>query len=174
MLFGHGMVDGEKVLVLHIFNGDGMVFVRFFCLQCRQCNAAATDHRVSQTVDGIAADRADIELGPQHIGGDVPVDNMLAVHQLNDGDAKGSRQWLQKRNIRQSFGRLPLGDGLAADSNFLSQLRLRHMLTLPKMPDGRSGYIGIHGCHVLSEKRIPQIHGRGNLRCVDIVIHAGQ
>ena len=33
MLLGHGVVDGQKMLVLHILDGDGMVFVGFLGLQ---------------------------------------------------------------------------------------------------------------------------------------------
>ena len=90
----HGMVDGDKMLILHLFNGDGMIFVRFFRFQSRQGNAAATDHGISKGMHSIAADGTDIEQTSLHVGGDVPVNDMLSVHQLNDRDSQGLSQGL--------------------------------------------------------------------------------
>ena len=100
MLLRHGVVNGDEMFVLHILGGDGVVIIRFFRLQSRQGNATAADERISQTVNRIAADRADIELRPQHIGGDVLIDNVLTIHQLDNGDTQCLSQGLQKRNIR--------------------------------------------------------------------------
>ena len=89
MFYGHGVGDGDEMLIFHILHGDGVTVVRVFRLQRRQGNTAAADTGVSGSVDDIAADGADVELAPQHIGGDIPVCDVLAVHQFNDGDAQG-------------------------------------------------------------------------------------
>ena len=65
MHFRHGVMDGDEMFILHIFDGDGMIFVHFFRFQGRQCDAAAADHSISQCVDSITADRADIEFAAQ-------------------------------------------------------------------------------------------------------------
>ena len=95
MGFGHGMVDGNEILVLYFFNTDPMAFIRVFCFQGRKGNAAAADERIAGAVDDVTADGADIEFGTKHIGRGVFVDDMLAVHQFNDRDAQGLRQRLQ-------------------------------------------------------------------------------
>ena len=107
MLFGHGMTAREEVLIFHVLDGDGMIVIRIFCFQSGQCNAAAADHRIPQSVDGIAADGADIELGVKHIGRDIFVDNVFTVHQLNYGDTQRLGQGLQQTDIRQAFSRFP-------------------------------------------------------------------
>lgn len=166
----HGMVDGDEMLVLHVLDGHRMVIVCFFRFQGGQRDAAAADHSVSQRVDDIAADGADIELAPQHIGASILVDDLLAIHQLDDGDAQRLGQGLQKADIRKSFGGLPLGDGLTADTDPLSQLRLGHVSGFPKLFYGGSGHVGVHGCHFLSEKSIPRNQSGSNLRFVDKVL----
>ena len=62
MLFRHGMVDGDKILIFHVFYGDGVFIIGFFRFQGGQRNAAAADHGITQRMDGVASDRADIEL----------------------------------------------------------------------------------------------------------------
>ena len=44
VFLGHGVVDGDEMLVLHSLHGDGMIPIRFFRLQSRQRDAAAADH----------------------------------------------------------------------------------------------------------------------------------
>ena len=70
-------------------------------------------------MDDVAADGADVELAPHHIGGDVPVDNVLTVHQFNNRDPQSLSQRLQQGDVGQALGGLPLGYGFAADTNFL-------------------------------------------------------
>ena len=150
MLLCHRVGDGDKMLVLHILYGDGVINVSIFCLQRWQRNTAATDYCVSGAVDRISADRADIEFAPQHIGGDVSIGNMLAVHQLDHGNAQHMSQRLQQSDIRQTFGGLPFGYGLTADADLLRQFRLGQIFTFPQLLDGCSGHIGVHKYHALS------------------------
>ena len=82
------MMDGDKMFIFHILYGDPMVIIGFFSLQRGKRDAAAADHSASCAVDDVAADRADIELAAQHIGGDVLVGDMLTVHQFNDGNSQ--------------------------------------------------------------------------------------
>ena len=84
MPFRHGVMDGDEMFILHIFDGDSMIFVHFFRFQGRQCDAAAADHSISQRMDGVAADRTDIEFASQHIGGDIFIDDVLSSHQFYD------------------------------------------------------------------------------------------
>ena len=150
MLLCHRVPDGDEVLIFHILDGERVVVVRFFCLLCRQCNAAAADHSVTQRIDGVSANRTDVEPAAQHIGGNVFVDNRFAAHQFDDGDAKGLGKGLQKADIRKSFGGFPLGNGLAADTDPVSQFCLGQAAALPQMFDGGSGHIAIHKYPVLS------------------------
>lgn len=88
MFLGHGMVDRDKMLILHSFNGNGMVVIHVFCFQRGQGNTTAADQGISGAVYCITADGTDIELAPQHIGGGVLVGDLFAVHQLNDGNSQ--------------------------------------------------------------------------------------
>ena len=155
VIFRHGVMDGDKMLILHALHGDAVVIVRRFCFGRGQCDAAAADDSVTHTVDDIATDGADIEFAPEHIGGNVLVGDMLAAHQFDEGNAQGLSQRLQQGNVRQSLAGFPLGDGLAADTDPLCQLRLGQIFLFPQLADGGTGYIGVHGCHFLSEISIP-------------------
>ena len=170
MFLGHGMVNGDKMLILHLFNSQQVIIVRFFRFQRRQRDAAAADNRVAKAVNGIAADGAYIEFAPQHIAGGVPVDDMLPVHQFNDGDAQCLRQRLQQADVRQTLGCFPFGNGLAADTDAFCQFCLSHVSAFPKLLDGRTGHISVHGCHFLSEKSIPRKAQGCNLRIVGSTI----
>ena len=37
------MMNGDKMLILHILDGNDVAIIRFFGLQRRQCNATAAD-----------------------------------------------------------------------------------------------------------------------------------
>ena len=168
MLLGHGVMDGDEVLVLHILHGNGVVIVRILGLQRGQGHAAAAHHRVSGAVEDVAADGADVELAPAQIGGDVAVGDVLAVHQLDDADAQRLGQRLEQGDVRQSLAGLPLGDGLAADAQLFRQFGLGHPAVLPELADGIAGHISIHGQHFLSAKSIPRRRNACNLRFVDM------
>ena len=84
---GHGMVHGQKMLIFHTLDGNGMAFFRLLRFQRRQCHAAAADHSIAYTVDHIAADGTDIELASQQIGRYIAVDDVLSIHQFDDGTA---------------------------------------------------------------------------------------
>jgi CubicO group peptidase (beta-lactamase class C family) len=122
-----------------------------FCLQRRQGDAAAADQGAAHGVDHIAAHRTNIEFPPEQIGRKIVVGDGLAVHQLDNGDPQGLRQGLQQRNIRQPLSGFPLGNCLAADANHLCQFSLGQPPGFPKLPDGVSGHISIHGQHFLSQ-----------------------
>ena len=150
MLLGHGVVYGDEMLVFHLFDGDGVGVIGFLRFQGGQSNAAAADHRVTGGVDHVAAEGADIEFAPEHIGGNVLVDNLLPVHQLDDGNAQRLGQGLQQSNIGQALGSLPFGDGFAADADLLCQVRLCQIPAFPQLLDGCAGNIAVHKCHFLS------------------------
>ena len=152
MLLGHGMVDGDEMLILHAFHRDAMLLILIFRFQRRQGDAAAADHRRTHAMNRIAANGTDIEFPPQHIGRDILIGDLLPVHQLDDGNAQRLRQRLQKRNIRQTLGRFPFGHGLAADADAIGQLRLGEFAVFPQLLDGVSGDISIHVHPRLSPK----------------------
>ncbi len=107
MGFCHGMMDGDEVLIFYRLNLDIMVFIRRFGLQSRKRHTAAADDGVSQGVDHIAADGADIQLGEEQIGGSVLINDRIAFHELHDRDTQGGGKRLKERDIRQPFGGPP-------------------------------------------------------------------
>ena len=58
MCLGHRMANSDEMLVFHGFHGNGVVFVRLFCFQSRQGDAAAADQRISGSGDHVAAEGA--------------------------------------------------------------------------------------------------------------------
>ena len=144
VLLGHRMGNGDKMLILHTFDGNSVITVRLFCLQGRQGDPAAADDGMANAVDHITADGANIEFGAQHIGRDILIDDMLPVHQFNHGDIQRLGQGLQQRNIRQPLGGFPFGDRLAADPNFLGQFLLGQIPGFPKLTDGCACNVGVH------------------------------
>ena len=100
MLFCHGVGEGDIPFVLHFFDGYSMVIVTFLCFQWRQRDAAAADHRISGAVQHISANGANIELGTEHIGRGVLVNDLLAAHQFDNGDIQRLGQRLQQGNVR--------------------------------------------------------------------------
>ena len=168
MLLGHGMTDRNEMFIFHLLYGDRMVIIGRFCLQRGKRDAATADNGITGTVKDIAADRADIEFTPQHIGRDVFVGDVFSVHQFNNGNPQSLRKRLQQGNIRQSLGRFPLGNGLAADADLRSQLCLRQFSAFAQCFDRCSGHIGVHVVHILSAKKhIIKIHiGQPTLRRV--------
>jgi hypothetical protein len=100
-------------------------------------------------------------------GGSVAVDDLLAVHQLQHGNAQSPCQRLKQGDVRQPFSGFPFGNGLAADTHFLCQLGLGHVPHFPDLPDGCACYVSVHRFHVLSEKSISQMRQGSNLRCVE-------
>ena len=65
--FCHGMTDGDEVLIFYRLDLDLVVFVQRFGIQSRKRHTTAADDRISQGVDHIAADRADIQLGTSRL-----------------------------------------------------------------------------------------------------------
>ena len=124
--------------------------------------------------DHIAANRADVKPGFQHITGAVLVHDLCPGKQLRHGDVQRLCQRLQQHNIRQPFSRLPLGNGLVADIQQIRQLFLRHAAFFPEHLDGLSGHIGIHKRFLLwfvmrrsTVSSITEFSPFGNLRCVE-------
>ena len=144
MLLCHRMINRDEMLILNLLDMDAVVSIHILSFQWRQGDAAAADYRVSGAVYDVSADGTDMEFAAEHIGRNVFVDNMLAVHQFDHGDIQRLCQWLQQGNIRQSLGGFPLGDGLAADTDLFTQLGLGQIPLFTKLFDGGACYIGIH------------------------------
>ena len=121
MILCHRVVDGNEQLILHPLDGQLVVLIGVLGvgdILRGQGHAATADHGLPGGVEHIAADGADIEFGAQEIGGTVPVDDRLPLHQLQNRDAQRSGQGFQQGNIGQALGCLPFGDGLGADGKF--------------------------------------------------------
>ena len=73
--FGHGVMDGDELLVFRLFDLDFMVFIQRFSLQSRKGHTAAADDGISHGVNDVAADGADIQFGAEQIGGRILVDD---------------------------------------------------------------------------------------------------
>lgn len=137
----HGMMDGDEVLIFYRLDLDLVVFIGRFSLQSRKRHAAASDDRIPQGVDHVAADGADVQLGAKQIGGSVLVDDSIALHEFHDRDTQGGGKRLEERDIRQPFGGLSLGNGLAADIDLVCKFCLRHLFLPPQLLDGVAGDI---------------------------------
>ena len=144
MLLGHIMADGNKLLILHLFDGNFMLRIHFLCFQGGQMDAAAGNGGLAGAMDDIAAEGADVEFGPQYVAASVLVDDLLPVHQLREADPQAPGQRLHQGDIRQPSAGLPFGNGLVADADHLRQLGLGQLSFLPEMLDGRAGDVGIH------------------------------
>ena len=147
MFLRHGVVDGDEELVFDPFDGELVIFVGVFRLGNvlrGQSDAAAADDGLSGGMQNIAADRADVELGAQEVGGTVPVDDRFALHQLQDRYPQRGGQRLKEGDVGQTFCRLPLGDGFGTDGQNVRQLGLGHVFRFAQLPDGAAGDISIH------------------------------
>ena len=76
-------------------------------------------HACARIAELSVDDGAYIKPAAQHIGGYIFIKDLLAIHQLDQRDPQRLSQRLQQRNIRQSFGCLPLGDRFSADAYFV-------------------------------------------------------
>ena len=96
MGFCHGMMDCDEMLIFYRFNLDLVVFVQRFSLQGRKRHTAAANDGISQGVNHITADGADIQLGAEQIGGLILVDDGITFHQLHDGDTQSGGERLDE------------------------------------------------------------------------------
>ena len=168
------MRHADVILPVHRRNDDVMRRVRFFGFQRRQQNAAAVESALAGGRDHIAANRADVKPGFQHITGAVLVHDLCPGKQLRHGDVQRLCQRLQQHNIRQPFSRLPLGNGLVADADALGELRLRQMLFFAQRAYRRAGYIIVHGVRsffvdFFCAFSITGMPWEGNLRCGELL-----
>ena len=59
--FCHRVVDGNEMLVLHLFDGNTVIGIGFFCLQGWQDKTATANESVSHSSENVAANGTDIE-----------------------------------------------------------------------------------------------------------------
>ncbi len=57
----HWVVDGDEMLVLHLFDGNTVIFIGLFCLQRWQDNAATANKGISHSSENVATNGANIE-----------------------------------------------------------------------------------------------------------------
>ena len=96
VILGHRVVDGDVNFVLDFRAHRGVGRVRRLGFEGRQRDTAARDHRRARSVEHIAANRADVEVGAQQIARAVGVDDGLAGEQLRHRDAEHSGQRLDQ------------------------------------------------------------------------------
>lgn len=167
VLLGHGVINGDVILVLDVLDAGGVGVIRRFRLERWQGDAATGHHGRAHGLKNIAADWADIELAFEHVGGAIGVDNLLAGEQLGDGNFERLREGLEQGNIRQAAAGLPFGDGFVADAEFFGELRLGEMLLFAQRADGAAGDVVVHEDFSPFTNRIPASALRRNLRCVE-------
>ena len=102
VLLGHGVINGDVILVLDVLDAGGVGVIGRFRLERRQGDATAGNHGRAHGLEHVAADGADVKLAFEHVGGAVGVDDLFAGEQLSDGNLERLRQGLEQRNIRQT------------------------------------------------------------------------
>ena len=107
VLLGHGVINGDVILVLDVLDAGGVGVIRRFRLERRQGDATAGNHGRAHGLEHVAADGADIELAFEHVSGAIGVDDLLAGEQLGDGNLERLRKRLEQGNIWQAAARLP-------------------------------------------------------------------
>lgn len=107
VLLGHGVINGDVILVLDVLDAGGVGVIRRFRLERRQGDAAAGNHGRAHGLEHVAADGADVKLAFEHVGGAVGVDDLLAGEQLSDGNFERLREGLEQGNIWQAAARFP-------------------------------------------------------------------
>lgn len=167
VLLGHGVINGDVILVLDVLDAGGVGVIGRFRFQRRQGDATAGNHGWAHGLKNVAADGADVELAFEHVGGAVGVDDLLAGEQLGDGNLERLREGLEQGNIWQAAAGLPFGDGFVADAEFFGELRLGEMLLFAQRADGAAGDVVVHEDFSPFTNRIPASASRRNLRCVE-------
>ena len=167
VLFGHGVINGDVILVLDVLDAGGVGVVGRFRLERRQGDATAGNHGRAHGLEHVTADGADVKLAFEHVGGAVGVDDLFAGEQLGDRNLERLRQGLEQGNIRQTAAGLPFGDGFVADAEFFGELRLGEMLLFAQRADGAAGDVVVHEDFSPFTNRIPASASRRNLRCVE-------
>lgn len=107
MLFRHGVIEGNEIFVVDDFRADAVTRRRVFRFQCRKGNAAAAVRSFPGSENDIAADRADIEDAPLHIGSAVVIFHGFTGQELCHGDVKRLRQRRQKADVGKPPARFP-------------------------------------------------------------------
>lgn len=107
VVFCHGVINGDVILVLDVLDAGGVGVIRRFRLERRQGDATAGHHGWAHGLKNVAADWADIELAFEHVGGAIGVDDLLAGEQLGDGNFERLREGLEQGNIWQAAAGLP-------------------------------------------------------------------
>lgn len=144
VLLGHGVINGDVILVLDVLDAGSVDVIRRFRLERRQGDATAGNHGRAHGLEHVAADGADVKLAFEHVGGAVGVDDLFAGEQLGDGNLERLREGLEQGNIWQAAAGLPFGDGFVADAEFFGELRLGEMLLFAQRADGAAGDVVIH------------------------------
>lgn len=107
VLLGHGVINGDVILVLDVLDAGGVGVIRRFRLERRQGDATAGNHGRAHGLEHVAADGADVKLAFEHVSGAVGVDDLFAGEQLSNGNLERLRQGLEQRNIWQAAAGLP-------------------------------------------------------------------
>ena len=140
--------------------GNWAVVLRFslaalicgFCFQWCEQNPVAMNCRLTHTVYGISAHRADIKLRAEHIRGNIRIVNRISGYQLCDRNPERPCDWFQQGNVRVPFGSLPFRDRLVTYSKLFRQLKLGHFVSFTQFLNNRTCNILVHNRTLLSHR----------------------
>ena len=107
MLFRHGMVNGDIILVLGDFRVYEMLRILSLGLGRRQSYSAAADYGFADSPNHVSADRTDIKFAFCHVGGLVSVAYILAAEQLDHGNIQSLRKRFKQTYVRKPLARFP-------------------------------------------------------------------
>ena len=110
------------------------------------------NNRLSHTVYGISAHRADIKLRAEHIRGNIRIVNRISGYQLCDRNPERPCDWFQQGNVWVSFGSLPFRDRLVTYSKLFRQLKLGHFVSFTQFLNNRTCNILVHNRTLLSHR----------------------
>ena len=78
MFLCHAVIDPHIILIFYAINENHVPLIRGLRYERSEHYAVAMDGRFPHAVDRVPADRADIELGPQHICGYIRIPDRVS------------------------------------------------------------------------------------------------
>ena len=105
MFLRHTVIDPHIILIFYTINENHVPLIRGLRYERSEHYSVAMDGRLSHAVDRVPANRADIELGPQHICGYIRVPDRISGDQFRYRNPECLRYRLQQSNIRISLSR---------------------------------------------------------------------
>ncbi len=105
MIFGHGVTNGDEMLIFHLFNGNRVVLVCFFGFQRGQRNTTTRNRGASHCSNNIATYRTNVKPRTGNVRRTVLVGNDISRKQFGNRNTQCLCQGFQQGNIRKPFPR---------------------------------------------------------------------